>query len=360
MRNHFSAATSRIAASIKLDQSRQGHAGRRRHLLILLYLFALLTGALVVTQLTSATPTPGNGTLTTSAGTLTYTDGPLLIPNPTHLALGQPDCSTPARCSDYVLTVSASSVAATKQIQIQHQWNSTSTDFDIFVEDAGGNVVQSNASTSDPSTIILPLPSNGTVYHIIVVLSVGAAQTFNGSISLIPIPPPVPQGAGDPPRYENYAAPQGMGDNAGEPSIGVDWNPNVPGLKDTTPPTKKNVGGIVFFTSGANELRSNFDDCCSPAVNQWEDVSAVFTQQFVLSDPIGFVDHYTSAQLGLAGAQPQTPGRVFSIDLLGGQGNSAGSYSDDDGNNYLPGATGGPGQGPDHETLGGGAYSSQN
>src|SRR5205085_8576241 len=89
----------------------------------------------------------------------------------------------------------------------------------------------------------------------------------------------------------------------------------------------------------------------------WEDVSAVFTQQFVLSDPIGFVDHYTSKPLGLVYAPPKTRGRVFTIDLLGGQGGSAGSYSDDDGNSYLPGGNGGPGQGTDHETLGGGPYS---
>ena len=329
---------------------------------ILLALAFCLTAAIAVTTMIGSAATPANGTLTPandSAHPLQYTDGMLLVPNPTHLALGQPDCTGTNRCSDFTLTVNANSVAATSQIQIQHQWASTSTDFDIFVEDPAGNLVTANASTADPSTIILPIPANGTVYHIVVVLSVGAAQTFTGTISVIPIPPPTPQGAGAPPRYENYPAPQGVADNAGEPSIGVDWNPNVASLRDTTPPTKKNVGGVTFFTSGANEFRSNFDDCCSPAVNQWDDVSAVFTQQSVLSDPIGFVDHYTSEQLGLGGAQPQTPGRVFSIDLLGGQGNSAGSYSDDDGNNYLPGATGGPGQGADHETLGGGPYSSQ-
>jgi PKD domain-containing protein len=47
--------------------------------------------------------------------------------------------------------------------------------------------------------------------------------------------------------------------------------------------------------------------------------------------------------------------------LLGGQGDSSGSFSDVDGNSYLPpnggpGGMGGPGQGPDHETLGGGPY----
>jgi hypothetical protein len=151
----------------------------------------------------------------------------------------------------------------------------------------------------------------------------------------------------------SYPAGSGQADDAGEPSLGVDWNPNVAALKHD----KVNTGGVAFFTSGPHVWRASFDDCSSPAVNLWEDVSATFTQQFVLSDPIGFVDHYTSNPLGLVYPPPHTPGRVFTIDLLGGQGDSAGSFSDTDGNSYLPGGTGGPGQGPDHETLGGGPYS---
>src|SRR6202011_1600785 len=151
-------------------------------------------------------------------------------------------------------------------------------------------------------------------------------------------------------------------DDAGEPSLGVDWNPNVASLKNTSSPIfttgimRRNTGGVAFFTSGPHEWRANFDDCPSPAVNVWEDVSATFTQQFVLSDPIGFVDHYSSHPLGLAYPPPQTPGRVFTLDLVGGQGDSLGSFSDTDGNSYLPGGNGGAGQGPDHETLGGGPY----
>src|SRR5437773_186435 len=160
-----------------------------------------------------------------------------------------------------------------------------------------------------------------------------------------------------PPRYQSYSAGPGQADNAGEPSLGVDFNPNVAALKHD----KVNTGGVAFFTSGQNEWRVNFDDCSSPAINLWEDVSAPFDQQSVLSDPIGFVDHYTSVELGIAYPPPHTPGRVFAVDLLGGQGNSAGAYSDVDGNSYVPpdggpGGTGGPGAGPDHETLGGGPY----
>ncbi|MFX5714444.1 hypothetical protein ABTE40_22130, partial [Acinetobacter baumannii] len=65
-------------------------------------------------------------------------------------------------------------------------------------------------------------------------------------------------------------------------------------------------------------------------------------QQFALSDPIGYVDH--------------TTGRVFSLDLIGGQGNSFMAHSDDDGGSFTPDQGGGILAGPDHQTLGGGPF----
>src|SRR6185369_3100831 len=85
-----------------------------------------------------------------------------------------------------------------------------------------------------------------------------------------------------------------------------------------------------------------FDDCSSPAGHTWEDVSTPFVQQFALSDPIGFVDH--------------TTGRIFQLDLIGGQGNSFAAFSDDDGQTWTPMQGGGAPAGPDHETLGGGPF----
>ena len=299
-----------------------------------------------------AAPNPAGGTLT-PANTLTYTDGTALVLNQTHLTQGKPNCVGANSCSDFTLTVNAASVAATKNIMIQSRWSAVSSDFDIYIEDASGNVVRSNASTANPSSVILPIPPNGTVYHVIVVLADGSAQTFNAGISLIDIPLPQP-GSGTPPRYMNFPSGSGQATNAGEPSIGVDWNPNVAALKHD----KVNTGGVAFFTSGSNEWRANFDDCSSPAVNLWENVSATFTQTFVLSDPIGFVDHFTTQPLGVSTTPPPTTGRVFSLNLIGGQGDSLGSYSDNDGVSYLPGGNGGAPAGPDHQTLGGGPYHS--
>lgn len=323
-----------------------------------------------------AVPAPAGDTLSTANRSITYTDSTGSLPNPSGVALGAPNCTAPMSCSTFNLTIDASVglngsgyVASQYQIFMQWQWAVSTVDYDVFIVGPSPltTVVAKNQSTADPSTIILSTTLAPGVYKVILALSTGAPIPYTGTIRLEPkpqvtgiCPPGDPTCA--PPRYQNFPAGPGQADNAGEPALGVDWNPNVASLKDTTSPDfttgvkLKNTGGVAFFTSGSNEWRVNFDDCPSPAVYNWEDVSAVFDQTFVLSDPGGFVDHYSSLQLGLSYPPPLTPGRVFAIDLIGGEGNSLGAYSDTDGNSYLPGGTGGPGAGPDHETIGGGPY----
>jgi hypothetical protein len=319
-------------------------------------------------SLSFAAPSPASGTLSTSNRTVTYSEpAGMQTPNETGVATGQPICIAPTDCSTFNLTIDPSIGTAASgydptqyQINMTWSWSVATVDYDIFVEDSAGNNVAVNNSTADPSGIVLPTTTPPGTYHIVIVLATGAPIGYNATIKLEPKPAVSGLCAAPadctPPRYQSYSAGTGQADNAGEPSLGVDWNPNVASLKFQDSTHNVNHGGVAFFTSGPNEWRVNFDDCCSPARNVWEDVSAVFDQQFVLSDPIGFVDHYSNQALGLTYPEPHTPGRVFSIDLLGGQGDSVGAYSDDDGNSYLPGGTGGPGQGPDHETLGGGPY----
>jgi PKD repeat protein len=298
----------------------------------------------------SAAPTPSSGTLSPSNPVITYTD--TLVENTTGV-VGAPICTVPNTCSDFMLTVNAHSVAATKQILIEGTWTPAQDDFDIYIEDTNGNVIAQNPSTANPSALILPIPADGTVYHIFILASVGAGN-LNALVKLIDIPNPVNQGSGAPPRYMNYPAGSGQA-NGGEPSIGVDWNPNVATLKHDL----VNTGGVALYTTAssvtsATNWRANFDDCSSPAVNLWENISVQTTPAGL--DVIGFTDHYTTNQLGLSYPPPHTTGRHFFIDL--GAGDSVGSVSDNDGNSYLPGGNGGPGQGPDHETLGAGPYHS--
>lgn len=297
-----------------------------------------------------AAATPGSGTLDANTKTLTYTDGPL-SPNPTGV-LPPPVCGpNDAACSVFTVTINAASLATTHNFTWSVQWPVPNVDMDIFVENPDGSLVANNNSTTDPSAITLPVPPNGTVYRLVVASSVGTS-VITGTVTLEPKYPTAQQGAGAPPRYMHYPAGAGQGNGANEPSIGIHWNPNLSSLTHD----QVNTGGVAFFTVGSKDYRVNFDDCSSPAVNPWEDVSAPFTITFPLSDPIGFVDHFSTSQLGLGPNPPHTPGRVFSIDLIGGQGDSFGSFSDDDGTNWLNGGNGGAPAGPDHETLGGGPF----
>jgi PKD repeat protein len=323
--------------------------------------------ALWMSLVAFAAPSPAGGTLSTAKTQITYSDNTGAPPNPTAVATGKPTCGpTGALCSTFNLTIDAS-VGTTAagydpsqyQIVIQWQWSVPTVDYDWFVEDSNGAVIAKNQSTADPSSVILPTTTAPGVYQLIGTLSTGAPIPYTGTITL----QPKPTGSAGicaapadctPPRYMSYEARSGQAEDAGEPSLGVDWNPNDATLKHD----KVNTGGVAFFTSGPHEWRVDFDDCSSPAIYNWQGVSALTTQQFVLSDPIGFVDHYSSAELGLSDPPPHTPGRVFTLDLIGGEGDSLGSYSDDDGKSYLPGGTGGAGAGPDHETLGGGPYAS--
>src|ERR1700682_4441452 len=318
------------------------------HPRVLVALSLCFLGALLA-MFSFATPSPPSGTLTPTSPPITYTD--TLVENTTGV-VGAPVCTVPNTCSDFMLTVNAHSVAATKEIFIEGTWTPAQNDFDIYIEDTGGNVIAQNSSTANPSAIILPIPADGTVYHIFILASVGAGN-LSGLVKLIDIPAPVNQGPGAPPRYMNYPAGASQA-NGGEPSIGTDWNPNVATLKHDL----VNTGGVAFYTTAAltaaTNWRANFDDCSSPAVNLWENISVQTTPAGL--DVIGFTDHYSTSQLGIAYPPPQTPGRLFFIDL--GAGDSVGSFSDNDGNSYLPGGNGGPGQGPDHETLGGGPHHS--
>ena len=115
--------------------------------------------------------------------------------------------------------------------------------------------------------------------------------------------------------------------------------------------TRKNTGGVAFFTGDTIQWRTDFDDCSSPAVNVWEDTNAPIVTGL---DPIGFVDHFSTQQLGLGPNPPHIPGRIFGLDLA--VGTSTAAISDDDGVSWTPLIAGDYPAGPDHETLGGGPF----
>ncbi len=313
-----------------------------------------------------AAPTPGTGTVSLATPTLSYTDGPFVVPNVTGTA-GDPDCTAPMSCSDFGLTVDMSGGPDPdpgKQVRVSVEWPLSAADFDIYVYagfPATGSPIATSASSADPEVIILPAQS--ATYTIRAVPFNPGGQSYTATVALEAVTPPPPPGSAPAPRYQNYPAPDSAigADQAGEPSIGIDWNPNVPSLKDgpnppnpTTPPMNNinlNLGGVAFFTANLNEFRVNFDDCSSPAKNVWEDVTNA-SEGVTTLDPIGFVD----SALGDTNppSTPYRPGRVFQSQLAGAT--SITSFSDDDGNTWTQSQGSGQPAGADHQTLGGGPY----
>jgi PKD repeat protein len=348
-----------------------------------LFGFAVLLGTF--SFISYATPSPTGGTLSTSSGPLAFTDTSPLVPNATGEGVGfsAPTCTVPNTCSSYTLTLGPSLFTAVSgydptknNIVIQISWPTPANQYGSFVEDKNGNVIASNTAGLDPETITIPvvtanLQANGP-YTIVTTAEIGGGQTLAGTVSLVPSSGAGNVSASPAPRYQVYEAPSNTATQSGEPSIGVDWNPNVPSLKQVAPgtsargPTLMNTGGVTMYTSTFQQLRVDFDDCSSPALMAWTD-TAFPTETLTTSDAIGFTDHFTKAALGTGPYNPGpgpapngfvTPGRTFHAQLSGGDSITA--YTDDDGATHVQSQGGGIPQGPDHETIGAGPYAPTN
>jgi hypothetical protein len=117
-----------------------------------------------------------------------------------------------------------------------------------------------------------------------------------------------------------------MVNDAGEPSIGVNWNTNV-----------------TAFQSDFQTAFVTWDDSCNLASPKavWRESQAP-TAEVADQDPIGFTDRVT--------------GRTFSAQLTLTSPTCKTSYTDNDGLTWVPTAGFGIGSGIDHQTLGGGPY----
>ena len=320
-----------------------------------------------------AAPAPTGGTLSVSNPKLTYSDSIGPVPNATGEGVGfsAPTCAANGvDCSNYILTLDPTIFAkngnydpTTASIVIQLSWSPSVNEYGSFVEQ-NGTVIASNTAGLDPETIGIPVstinPANGPL-TIITTLEIGSPGTgYSASVSLVTASGGATGGSGAPPRYQVYVFPGVQTSNSGlEPSIGVDYNPNVPSLQQTTPgnasvgPTLLNTGGLTMFTETFDQYQVGFDDCSSPAINSWTN-TAFIAQQTTTLDAIGFTDHFTTAALGTSYPPPHTPGRTFLGELTAGDSNM--SYTDDDGATHTQTTGGGVPQGPDHETVGGGPY----
>jgi hypothetical protein len=291
------------------------------------------SGVLVCAALTHSTAaqasSPSEGTVSDSSTSVSWGGGPFAAPNPTAQASGLPDCTVPQSCDDFTLHVSTpAGYGDTHSLKIDVSWPQTAADFDVYVLDPTGNPVGQAASSADPEEVVLP-PTTGT-YTVRVVPFLPLGQSYTAKATLVDQPLPPPPGTATPPGFATYAAPATLdaSNDAGEPSIGVNWK-----------------SGATMYQSGLSTFKVAFDDSVSPARATWSDVSAGAASgcpqgSTISLDPILFTDHAT--------------GRTFESQLTGQD--SATCWTDDDGATWHPSTGGGIPSGVDHQTIGGGPY----
>jgi hypothetical protein len=169
-----------------------------------------------------------------------------------------------------------------------------------------------------------------TVY--VVPYDVAPDVPFTATVTLAKVEPdvmpsPVPPPPGTP-TFTAYMSPQGVGDDAGEPSIGANWK----------------TGKVLYYGGFMTYfLRVTFDDTKLPAQIKWEqkDLLLAATPR-ALGDPILFTD-------------PET-GRTFISQLEGGTKQNTMDITDDDGETLQLSLGSGINSGYDHQTLGGGPF----
>ncbi|MGZ8842772.1 MAG: hypothetical protein ACXW18_03865, partial [Pyrinomonadaceae bacterium] len=142
------------------------------------------------------------------------------------------------------------------------------------------------------------------------------------------------QGADTNISYHNFAAPGAMGNDSGEPTIGVNWNT-----------------GRAMMIAGTETLRVTFDDQTVPTRATWEDKSYLWTG-LITMDPILFTDRSTGRTIV---SQLITPAAVDPL-LVFTDGCSMSAYTDDDGDTWVPNQGCGLPSGADHQSVGGGPF----
>ena len=209
---------------------------------------------------------------------------------------------------------------------------------EVFVYEPAGGVLPGNysvqvcASSNPLAPFAQPYTYAGTFTYNDTAVSVSCPPNFTETL------PAAPVASGAKVGYENFEAPgvltqitqtssgaftvEYLGHSAIEPSIGVNWQTGVVNYKSDLE--------TLFVTFGSNGLAS------------WVNRRAP-TSQFIDSDPIGFTDRHT--------------GRVFVSELtLLSPDTVKISYTDNDGQTWVPDQTGGIASAVDHETMGGGPY----
>ena len=269
---------------------------------------------------------PPAGTLSVANPTLTFTSGPHAESNP------DSDCEA-GPCDEYALTIDLPPDYATTNpnalVTFELEYD-VQGDLDLRLLDGDGNqVTDSGEPPGLPEYMEIPAGSGTRPYTVVVIPFLVTGTTGTITISLVEPPPPPPPvlPTGLPPRFQEHVAPPELGNDAAEPSIGVNRHTDR-----------------AMFISYTQALRMTFAEYAAPAMPVacdalWEDKSGFLTTVNSL-DPILFTDEVT--------------GRTFNSQLSGA--NSLFEFTDDDGETWTPGQIGAPNGGADHQTVASGPY----
>src|SRR3954451_21742034 len=217
-------------------------------------------------------------------------------------------------------------------IRFQIDWSSVTPEptedlrLDLFGPD--GKLVASSDSSQEQEGINVTAPVGGKYKMVVCAFQTGAeGQDYTGSVTASLLrPPPHPQATNvTTPRFQQYLAPKGVSDDAGEPTIGNNWKT-----------------GTTLFTSYTHEYAVHLKD--NVGTSDWTLVNddPIDPANEISLDPIGFTD--------------SALGRTFVSQLLFVC--SGMSYTDDDfATQAIPSEGCGTGiNGFDHQTVGGGPY----
>src|SRR5215216_2588637 len=214
----------------------------RRVLIGASFMLALLAAASFGLNSTSASSPSGatiNPTATTPVTWVGTAPGGGALNAPLDLIAGEDLCQEGLSCDTFTLTVGGTQADwSGKLIRIKIEWMLPVTDYDLYIhKDSNSGPVVGNSgrgatSPTDPltweDTTIDPSITGTGIYTIRAVYYVAtAADQYHGSATIEskPAPQPTPTPSNETaPRYQNYAAPAELGNSAGEPTIGVNWD----------------------------------------------------------------------------------------------------------------------------------------
>ena len=312
-----------------------------------IFLAFILCSAAVLLAVVNYAANPDHATVTPSSAKITWVGTA-----PGGASANEASCVEGATCETFTLTIDGTKADwLNKQARVVIKWDDEvgATDYDLYIHKGplSGPIVGQSAGSDNPEAANLN-PNDGAVdvgvgvfsVHI-VYFSATAATQYTGEITVIDAPPPPPDPPALPPpppatpgvsRYYNYSPPAGIGENAGEPTVGFNLT------------SKK-----AMFISGLQTLRVTFPDA-GACDGLWEDVSYVLTSKKSL-DPILFTDQGSNRTFVSQLNSVVPPASPVLIGL-----NSLMAFTDDDGATWTPAQVNPPDGSYDHQNVGGGAY----